>query len=240
MSGPRLSSRCLERSASTTGREIAVSVKEKTSVVIADDHPPQRLGVRAALEADGFVVVAEVGDAQSAYQAALEYKPEVCLLDVHMPGNGLKAATRIASELPEVAVVMLTVSGNEEDLFDALRGGAAGYLLKDIDPSRLPEALRGVLKGEAAIPRKLVTRLMNEFRAPRRKKLTLSGRPGVQLTSKEWEVLRLMADGLSTAEMAGRLFVSPVTVRSHVARILKKLEVKTRADAICLLHEGNS
>ncbi len=217
------------------------TVSGNTTVVIADDHPPQRLGVRAALEADGFKVVAEVGDAQSAYRAALELKPHVCLLDIHMPGNGLKAAAKISSDVPESAVVMLTVSRNDEDLFDALRVGASGYLLKDIDPEKLPEALRGVLRGEAAIPPSLVARMMQEFRGPgRRRKLPLVGRKGVELTSKEWEVLDLMREGQSTSEMAERLFVSPVTVRSHVSQILKKLQVKSRDEAVRVLEEQSS
>ncbi len=213
----------------------------KVRVVIADDHPPQRVGVRAALESDGFEVVAELADAKAAYEAAVELEPDLCLLDVHMPGNGVKAAAKIASELPHVAVVMLTVSRNDEDLFAALRVGACGYLLKDIDPARLPEALRGVLRGEAAIPRTLVARLMEEFRGPGgRRKLALVGRQGVELTSKEWEVLDLMRDGLSTAQMAERLFVSPVTIRTHVSQILKKLQVTSRDEAVRLLQEDSS
>ena len=183
-------------------------------------------------------MVAEAGDADSAHAAALEHRPDVCLLDIHMPGNGIKAAARISSELPEVAVVMLTVSRNDDDLFDALRAGASGYLLKDIDPTRLPEELRGVLKGEAALPRTLVSRLMDEFRGRERKRrVPIVGRREVQLTSKEWEVLDLMRDDLSTKEMAERLFVSPVTVRTHISQILKKLQVKSRAEALELLEK---
>ena len=207
-------------------------------MVIADDHPPQRLGVKAALEAGGFEVLAEAGDARSAYEAAVAHKPDVALLDIHMPGNGIAAAAKIAEHLPETSVVMLTVSRNDEDLFAALRVGASGYLLKDIDPEALPGALKGVLRGEAAIPKTLVTRLMQEFRGPGlRKKIPLVGRKGVELTSKEWEVLELMRDGLSTADMAEHLFISPVTIRSHVSQILKKLRVKSRAEAVKLLEE---
>ena len=209
---------------------------EKLRVVIADDHPPQRLGVKAALMAGDFDVVGEAGDASTAFQLAKDHKPDVALLDIHMPGNGIAAAAKIAEHVPETAVVMLTVSRNDEDLFDALRVGAQGYLLKDIDPDELPKALRGVLEGEAAIPRSLVTRLMEEFRAPsRKKKLPIVGRKGVELTSKEWEVLDLMREGNSTADMAERLFVSPGTIRSHVSQILKKLHVKSRDEAVALL-----
>ena len=109
-------------------------------VLIADDHPPTRAGVRMALEAGGFEVCAESGDAQSAVEAALRERPEVCLLDIHMPGDGIHAAEAISHELPDAAVVMLTVSRADADLFDALCAGASGYLLKDMDPARLPAA----------------------------------------------------------------------------------------------------
>jgi DNA-binding NarL/FixJ family response regulator len=133
---------------------------------------------------------------------------------------------------------MLTVSRDDSDLFDALRAGAQGYLLKDTDPVRLPHALRGVLAGEAALPRALVARVIDEFRdRGRRKKLTFANRRGVELTSREWEVLDLMYQKLSTAEIAERLFVSQVTVRSHIAAILKKLRVDSREEALKLMEE---
>src|SRR5437016_6176431 len=113
-------------------------------VLVADDHPPTRAGVRLALERGGFEVCAEVADGPSAIEAARREAPDVCLLDIHMPGDGIHAAETISRELPETAVVMLTVSRLDSDLFDALRAGASGYLLKDIDPARLPLALHGV------------------------------------------------------------------------------------------------
>ncbi len=210
---------------------------ERPTVVVADDHPMQRAGVRAALEDDGFRVVAEAGDASGAYEAAVQHRPDVCVLDIHMPGNGISAAARIADDIPETAVVMLTVSRNDDDLFDALRVGAAGYLLKDMDPDRLPGALRRVLAGEAALPPTLVARLMDEFRGKRKRRLPLVGGKGQELTSREWEVLDLMRAGLSTAEIAERLFVSDVTVRSHVSSILKKLKVASRDEAVRLLDQ---
>jgi DNA-binding NarL/FixJ family response regulator len=153
-----------------------------------------------------------------------------------MPGDGIRAAETISRELPETAVVMLTVSRADEDLFDALRAGASGYLLKDIDPARLPRALQGVLEGEAALPRHLVTLLIEEFRERRRRRrIPLVGRRSVELTDREWEVLDLMRDGLPTEEIAARLFISPVTVRTHVSAILRKLHVQTREDALKLL-----
>ena len=207
------------------------------TIVIADDHVPTRTGVRAALERAGFAVVAEAGSAAAAIRDAEEHRPDVCLLDVHMPGGGIRAAAVIADRLPETAVVMLTVSRDDDDLFDALRAGAAGYLLKDIDPERLPHALEGVLRGEAALPRSLAARVIDEFRSRGRRRLPLLQERGVSLTSREWEVLDLMHHGLSTKEIAHRLSISDVTVRRHVGVVLKKLRVPDRASAVKLLKE---
>jgi DNA-binding NarL/FixJ family response regulator len=198
--------------------------------LIADDHPPTRAGIKAALERDGFVVCTEAADARAAIEGARSERPDVCLLDIHMPGDGIYAAETISRELPEVAVVMLTVSRTDEDLFNALRAGASGYLLKDIDPMRLPLALRGVLEG------RLVALLIEEFRErKRRRRIPLVGRRAAELTDREWEVLDGMKQGLTTDEIAGRLFISPVTVRTHVSAILRKLHVPTREAALELL-----
>jgi DNA-binding NarL/FixJ family response regulator len=205
-------------------------------VLIADDHPPTRAGVRAALERGDFVVCAEAVDAMEAIDLAMRERPDVCLLDIHMPGDGIHAAEAIARAVPEAAVVMLTVSRSDADLFDALRVGASGYLLKDIDPVRLPLALNGVLSGEAALPRRLVTLLIEEFRERRRRRrVPLLGRRSVDLTDREWEVLELMREGLSTEEIGARLFIAPVTVRTHVSAILRKLHVPNREAAVALL-----
>ena len=193
--------------------------------------------MRAALERADFTVVAEVSDATGAVEAAAEHKPDVCLLDINMPGNGISAAADITYNHPAVAVVMLTVSRDDRDLFDALRAGALGYLLKDTDPDRLPYALKGVLEGEAALPRALVARVVDEFRDRSRRRLPLAKRKGVELTSREWEVLELLREDLSTGEIAERLFISQVTVRSHISAVLKKLRVTDRQAALDLLAE---
>src|SRR3954471_13637473 len=211
---------------------------EAVTVVLADDHAPTRTGVREVLERAGFRVLAEAGDADGAVAAVERERPDVCLLDVSMPGNGIAAATRIAKLDPRVAVVMLTVSRDDHDLFDSLRAGALGYLLKDTDPDRLPYALRGVLSGEAALPRALVARVVDEFRERgRRRRLPLAKQKGVELTSREWEVLDLMREDLTTAEIAERLFISQVTVRSHIAAVLRKLRVPDRVAALKLLDD---
>jgi len=192
--------------------------------------------VTAALERGGFVVCATAADARSAIEAARRERPDVCLLDVHMPGEGIYAAETIARELPETAVVMLTVSRTDADLLNALRAGASGYLLKDIDPERLPLALRGVLSGEAALPRRLVAVLIEEFRErKRRRRIPLVGRRSVELTDREWEVLESMRLGWTTEQIAEHFFISPVTVRTHIASILRKLQVSDREAAIALL-----
>jgi DNA-binding NarL/FixJ family response regulator len=205
-------------------------------VVVADDHAPTREGVKLALDRGGFSICAEAADAQGAIEAAKRERPDVALLDINMPGNGIQAAQVISRDVPETAVVMLTVSRADTDLFDALRAGASGYLLKDIDPARLPQALYGVLEGEAALPRHLVALLIEEFRERRgRRRIPMLGRRSVELTDREWEVLELMREGLSTEEIGNRLFISAVTVRTHVSAILKKLRVPTRAAALELL-----
>ena len=213
-------------------------MSERITVVLADDHAAVRAGIRLALSGEGFDVVAEAADGPGAIEAAEREKPDIALLDVNMPGSGIKAAEAIAQRLPETVVVMLTVSRDDDDLFSALRAGAAGYLLKDTDPNRLPFALRGVLEGEAALPRGLTARLIEEFRTRgKRRRLPLMRQRGVELTEREWEVLDFLHEGLSTAEIADKMSISPVTVRRHVSEILRKLRVDSREEALKLLGE---
>jgi DNA-binding NarL/FixJ family response regulator len=208
---------------------------------VADDHPPLRASVRRALEEHGFEVCFEAANAADSVAAAERERPDVCVLDVQMPGNGIAAAAQIAARLPETAIVMLTVSDSDEDLFAALRAGAQGYLLKDMDPGRLPLALEGVLAGEAALPRALVARVLDEFRTRRRRRrLLLPGGRGCTLTDREWETLELLAEGLSTAEVAERLLVAPVTVRRHAAAIVKKLNAGDRRSLLQLVRAAEA
>jgi two-component system NarL family response regulator len=211
----------------------------RSRVLIADDHAPTRGDLREVLEDDGrFEVCAEAPNAPAAVEAALRERPDLCILDIHMPGRGVAAAWEISARLPETRIVMLTVSEDDGDLFAALRAGAAGYLLKGIDPERLPHALQDVVDGHTALPRSLVAKLMGEFRdrGPRRRKIVGADNEA-QLTSREWQVLELLRQDLTTADIARRLVLSQATVRTHVAAILRKLDVPDRAAAVDLFHE---
>jgi DNA-binding NarL/FixJ family response regulator len=208
-------------------------------VVVADDHAPTRAAVRQALEQGGFCVTAEAADADGAVAAVRKTRPQVALLDIRMPGNGIDAAATIAENQPSTSIVMLTVSHDDEDLFAALRVGASGYLLKGADPKELPDALRGVLAGEATLTPTLVSRVVTEFRNRERRRF-LSARSVDQgrLTPREWEVLEMMERGLNTADIAAALFIAKVTVRSHVAAIVHKLRVSDRNAAVRLFRYG--
>lgn len=203
------------------------------TIVIADHQQVSRLGVRMALMRGGFRVVGEAAECEGAVSAVVRERPDVCLLDVSIPGGGIETARRVAQAAPATSVVMLSVSTNTEDVFAALRAGAVGYLPKDMSPDRLPAALSGVLKGEAALPRKLVGRVLQEFRS--------HSAPigagaihvdGLQLTRRESEILRMLGRGMSTIEVADLLSLSPVTVRRHVSAGVAKLGVADRDAAI--------
>jgi DNA-binding NarL/FixJ family response regulator len=209
-------------------------------VLIADDHAPSRDDVRRALEGDErFAVCASVADAAEAIQAAVRERPDLCLLDIRMPGSGLAAAWEIAARLPQAKIVMLTVSDDNDDLFTALRAGADGYLLKTMNLQRLPDALDGVHSGEAAIPRTLVAHMLEHFRGrePRWRQPVAEDSSGERLTSREWEVLDLLAQGLSTSGIARRLVLSPSAVRVHIAAVVRKLGVSDRGAAIDLFRQ---
>ena len=206
------------------------------TLVMADDHAPTRGAVRAALEEGGCEVCGEGATAQEAIELALEHEPDVVLLDIHMPGSGLHAAKVIAERLPQTAIVMLTASQEDEDLFEALQSGASGYLLKTANRLELPDQLRRVLAGEAAIPPRLVARMLEEFRTPKRGVLGRAKKTD-KLSPREREVMELLASGMTTEDVAQRLFLSPTTVRVHVSTVLRKLRVKDRESAFKVLRQ---
>jgi DNA-binding NarL/FixJ family response regulator len=218
----------------------AVPILDAPSVVVADDHPATRLGVRMALMKGGFRVLAEAADCDGAVRAVSRERPDVVLLDVGMHGGGIQAAARIAVEQPSTAIVMLSASDRTENVLAALRAGAVGYLPKDTRPDRLPDALRGVLRGEAALPRALVGAVLHELRdftAPPEEPIRVGA---IELTSRESEVLRLLSSGLNTADVGEMLSLSPVTVRRHVSAGVAKLGVADRDAAMRAIGRANA
>ena len=211
----------------------AAAPARQLRVLVADDHAPTRDDVRRVLTGGGLTVCAEAADAAHAVQLALETKPDICLLDIRMPGGGVAAAWEIAARLPTTKIVMLTVSDDEASLFAALRAGAVGYLIKDIDLRILPRVLTDAAEGRAAIPRGLVARMVKQFHGTDpRFRTTVEGEFGARLTSREWEVLVGLADGLSTREIARRLQLRPSGIRAHVSAIVRKLGVSNREEAV--------
>lgn len=207
---------------------------DHASVLIADDDTAHRRGVREALEAHGFVVVAEAGDAETALSAATRLHPDILLLEIEVPGDGLAAVGRIAKASPKTLIVVLSRSERPDDVVTALTRGAAGYLLKGISGERLAFSLRGAYDGEPPLSRSLVPHLVEEIRRGSERTLVLP-HGAVTLTPREWEVGELLRERHSTAEIADRLGVSPVTVRRHVGLLLHKLGAESREAAVDML-----
>jgi DNA-binding NarL/FixJ family response regulator len=200
-----------------------------TRVVLGDDHLPSRAGVCGVLKGAGMEVCADVGTADVAVAAVMQHRPDACLLEVTLPGGGIAAAEEIALRAPSVAVIMLTVATDDASLFAALRAGARGYLVKDTDPDRLPLAIEGVLAGEAAVPRGMMGRVLDEFCAREVRRRAVSDEA---LSEREWQVMELLATGLPTRLVADRLAISEVTVRRHVSTATQKLGVRSRQAAL--------
>jgi DNA-binding NarL/FixJ family response regulator len=202
------------------------------SVLIVDDHPLTREALGALLTQHGFSVVGQASDGEEAIGTARRLQPRLVLLDLSMPGlSGLEALPRLREAAPGCEVVVLTASGTEENLLSAIRGGAAGYLLKSEPPGRIAEFLRGVARGEAALSGEIARRLLDEVRNGGRR----SGVPDViarVLSAREVEVLLLLDEHLGTDQIARRLFISEHTVRSHVKSLLRKLGVSSRREAL--------
>ena len=200
-------------------------------ILIVDDHPITRGALAALLGQHDFSVVGEAGDGETAIELARSLQPQLVLLDLSMPGlSGLEALPRIRDAAPDCEVVVLTASGTEENLLSAIRGGAAGYLLKSEPPERIVAFLRGVGDGEAALSGEVARRLLEQVRE--------GGSRGVPdeianlLSARELEVLLLLDEHLGTDEVAARLYISEHTVRSHVKSLLRKLGVSSRRQAL--------
>ena len=202
------------------------------TVVLADDHVPMRETVAEVLEVGGFRVVGQAGDGPGAVELVRKRRPDVCVLDINMPGGGIQAARSIATTVPATAIVMLTVHVDDDHLFDALQVGASGYLVKGTPPDELVATLQSLLRGEPALSPGLAMRILERFRSTGSRRVHVPDRGFVELSPREAEVLDLLRQGLTTGLIAQRLYVSPVTVRSHIASVLKKLNAPNRQGAI--------
>jgi DNA-binding NarL/FixJ family response regulator len=206
----------------------------QTHVLIAAERLPTRVGLRLALEPDARCT--EAVDAESAVDAAVRDRPDVCLLGLDPDGQGLRVVNEIVSKVPSSTVIFLTDRLDEEEFMAAVRAGASGYLTQSLDPARLPHVVQGALRGEPAVPRRFVARLLEELRTrEHRRSVVLADRGRVALTTREWEVVELLLRSASTSEIAAQLGVAPVTVRRHVGSVERKLGVTTRAEVVELL-----
>jgi DNA-binding NarL/FixJ family response regulator len=207
----------------------------KLRVVIADDQPMMRAGFKAVLEAAGDIeIVAEAGDGEEAVRAANEHAPDVVLMDIRMPGMDGIEATR---QLPRQRILILTTFGLDEYIIDALRAGASGFLLKDAPTHEVVAAVRAVAAGDAVLSATVTRQLLDQV--ARRLPAPVSRRPDDvdQLTEREHEVLRMLANGLSNHEIATALVVSEATVKSHVSHLLGKLGLRDRVQAVIYAYE---
>ena len=209
-------------------------------VLLADDQTLVRSGFRALLErAEDIEVVAEAVDGAEAVERARTERPDVVLMDIRMPGvDGLEATRRITAEgsLGDVRVIMLTTFELDEYVFEALHAGASGFLLKDVEPEELRDAVRVVAQGEALLSPSVTRRMIREFVAQPGRHRPPPDRLDV-LTEREREVLALVAQGLSNQEIAERLVISPATAKTHVSRTMMKLHAHDRAQLVVLAYE---
>jgi DNA-binding NarL/FixJ family response regulator len=210
-------------------------VSEHLAVLLADDDPATRAGVRQALEAGGLLVCGEASDADEAISHADRGAADVYLLSTGLVGGGIAAAAEIRARRPDATIVMFADSANDAELFDALRAGASGYLPKGMDAARLPFAIKDAHHGHAAIPRQLVSRLVEEFRKRPNGHPRLPDRPNARLSRREWQALELVHAGMGTGEIAEQLSISAVTVRRHISSAVEKLDVPDRRAAARLL-----
>jgi DNA-binding NarL/FixJ family response regulator len=202
-------------------------------ILIVDDHPLTREALSGLLAQNGFDVVGTASDGAEAIETAEQLQPNLVLLDLSMPGiDGLEALPGIREAAPGCEVVMLTASGTEENLLSAIRGGAAGYLLKSEPPERIVQFLRGVARGEAALSGEIARRLLERVREGGDRESGVPDAIARTLSAREVEVLLLLDEHLGTDQIAKRLFISEHTVRSHVKSLLRKLGVSSRREAL--------
>jgi DNA-binding NarL/FixJ family response regulator len=213
---------------------------KSAAVLLAEPDQPTRAGLRLVLEGGGFAVAGEAGDAATAVALAVEVRPEIGLVAAELPGGGLDAVRQIAAAVPRTRLIVLSGRANGEELVEAVRSGAVGYLGRDTSSERLPEILRAVLDGEVALPRRHSQHLVEALRGRDTQRAQVSARTDAPLTDRQWEVLELLADDLSTAEIAHRLGISVVIARRHISSVTAKLGVADRASAADLVRRRSS
>jgi len=202
-------------------------------VLIVDDHPLTRDALTVLLRQNGFEVAGEAADGETAIARAGELAPDLILLDLSLPGmNGLEALPLLREAAPAAEVVVLTASGTDDNLLAAIRGGAAGYLLKSEPPERIVDFLRSVARGEAALSGAVARRLLETVRSTGGRETGVPDAIARELTAREVEILLLLDERLETDEIARRLFISEHTVRTHVKSVLRKLGVSSRREAV--------
>jgi len=209
-------------------------------VLLVDDHALFRRGIASMLSAQGgFEVVGEAANGLEAVERAREHMPDVILMDIFMPGaNGLEATRRIKEALPYAKIVILTVSEEDQNLFEAIKSGAQGYLLKKIEPQELFTMLKGVVQGDAPISRTMAGKILGEF-ARQARRAAVTPLPGADLSVREKEVLELVTQGKSNKEIAVALAIAENTVKNHLKNILEKLHLENRVQAATFaLREG--
>jgi DNA-binding NarL/FixJ family response regulator len=204
---------------------------ESVRILVADDHPLFRKGLSALLaKEEGFEIVGEAQDGEEAFEKAQELRPDIVLMDVYMPRcDGLTATRRIKEALPSLKIVILTMSEDDNNLFEAIKAGAHGYLLKKIEPNVLFEMLRGVFRGEAPLSRGTATKILNEY--AKQVQRSPSEVQGDQLSPKEREVLELLTKGMTNKEIGNKLGIAENTVKNHLKNILDKLHLDNRVQA---------
>jgi DNA-binding NarL/FixJ family response regulator len=207
---------------------------ERLRVLVCDDHALFRRGLQMVLEQEpDLELVGEASDGVEAVEKAQELMPDVVLMDVRMPRrSGIEAAGDIKDMLPHVKILMLTISDEEADLYEAIKAGASGYLLKEIPIDEVAEAIRSVWAGQSRISPSMASKLLTEFAAMSKASSEKPQVPAPRLTDREMEVLKLVAQGLNNRDIAKRLFISENTVKNHIRNILEKLHLHSRMEAV--------
>jgi two-component system NarL family response regulator len=210
------------------------SETESLKVLVVDDHALFRRGLQMVLEQeDDIDVIGEAADGAEAVAKAQELMPDVVLMDVRMPKrSGIEATQEIKDLLPHAKILMLTISDEEADLYDAIKAGASGYLLKEISIEEVADAIRSVWAGQSRISPSMASKLLNEFAAISKRGEERRQVPAPRLTEREMEVLGLVAEGLNNREIGVRLFISENTVKNHIRNILEKLHLHSRMEAV--------